>query len=181
MSNEVEDIRRVLAICFRSEEALSPDDLERVLVFDMDWMNTDTAHDAITALTFAGWLKEDNGLLKPNCDIRGVNAPLGWQPRPSRLTAPAVHDGAEISPEVVEIVEAPVIHETSPDPRSRLEKRLIRFISAQSGLDKEEVARRADRKVSALRHCTTWLALCLVSRDQGLEMGAIIDSLTASS
>jgi hypothetical protein len=181
LSNEVEDIRRVLAICFRSEGALSPDDLERVLVFDMDWMNTDTAHDAITALTFAGWLKEDNGLLTPNCDLRGVNAPLGWQPRPSRLTAPAVHEGADVSPVVVEAVETPVIREPAPDPRSRLEKRLIRFISAQSGLEKDEVARRADRKVSALRHCTTWLALCLVSREQGLEMGAIIDSLTASS
>ena len=57
----------------------------------MGWMDTETAHNAIKALIFAGWIKDDGGQLSPNCDIRGINAPLGWQPRPSRLTDPVVN------------------------------------------------------------------------------------------
>ena len=58
MSSETEDIKRVLAICFRMGANQTADDLERVLSFDMGWMDTDTAHDAIKALTFAGWIKD---------------------------------------------------------------------------------------------------------------------------
>ena len=64
----------------------------------MGWMDTETAHDAIKALVFAGWIIDEEGMLSPNCDIKGINAPLGWQPRPSRLTDPAVNDtGSEQS------------------------------------------------------------------------------------
>ena len=66
------------------------------------------------------------------------------------------------------------------DPRARVEKRLIRYIAKQAGLESSEVKRRAERKVKALRYCTIWLALCLISREQGLEMNAIIDSLATS-
>ena len=54
------------------------------------------------------------------------------------------------------------------------------FISKQSGIERDEVERRAERKVKALNYCTTWMALCLVSREQNLEMNSIIDSLSAS-
>ena len=37
MSAEIEDIKRVLAICFRMGESQSADDLERILSFDMGY------------------------------------------------------------------------------------------------------------------------------------------------
>ena len=50
----------------------------------MGWMDTETAHDAIKALVLqAGLLMKK--VLSPNCDIKGINAPLGWQPRPLGL------------------------------------------------------------------------------------------------
>lgn len=183
---EVEDIERVLAICFRTGEKQTSDDLERILSFDMGWMDTELAHDAIKALIFAGWIKDDEGLLSPNFSLKGIQAPLGWQPRPSRLTDPVVNELAQnvITPEPVietkKIVEEKSVEEiVDTDPRSRVERRLLRYIAKQAGLDKEEISRRAERKVKALRHCTTWLALCLISREQGLEMGPIIESLSA--
>ena len=185
MSPEIEDIKRVLAICFRDGSSQTADDLERILSFDMGWMDTETAHDAIKALVFAGWIIDEEGILSPNCDIKGINAPLGWQPRPSRLTDPAVNDTgspqqAERPVNKSEIEEKVVQTDIQPaDPRARMQKRLVKFISKQSGIDSDEITRRAERKVKALRYCTMWLALCLISREQNLEMNSIIDSFSS--
>ena len=185
MTPEIEDIKRVLAICFRDGSSQTADDLERILSFDMGWMDTETAHDAIQALVFAGWIIDEEGMLSPNCDIKGINAPLGWQPRPSRLTDPAVNDTgsaqqAEQTADESEVVEKVVQTDTQPaDPRARMQKRLVKFISKQSGIDSDEITRRAERKVKALRYCTMWLALCLISREQNLEMNSIIDSFSS--
>ena len=185
MSPEIEDVKRVLARCFRDGSSQTADDLERILSFDMGWMDTETAHDAIKALVFAGWIIDEEGMLSPNCDIKGINAPLGWQPRPSRLTDPAVNDTgsvqqAERPANESEVVEKVVQTDTQPvDPRARMQKRLVKFISKQSGIDSDEITRRAERKVKALRYCTMWLALCLISREQNLEMNSIIDSFSS--
>lgn len=190
MSQEIDDIKRVLTICFRDGAKQTADDIERILSFDMGWFDTETAHDAIKALIFAGWIIDESGILSPNCDIRGVKAPLGWQPRPSRLTDPVINelsrDGKEKAqiPKPREQVKTPVIPKKDPsqsgdiDPRARIEKRLIKFISKQSGIEVDEIQRRAERKVKALRYCTIWLALCLISREQNLEMNSIIDSFS---
>lgn len=179
------DIKRVIAICFRMGVPLSPDDLERMISYDMDWMDTDKAHDSIKALVFAGWLLDKDGMLEPNTDFKGIEAPLGWQPRPNRLTDPIVNEEKLIKNKTVEI--APIkekivlpLDEETGDPRARVEKRLKRFIAKESGLDIEEIERRIERKVKSLKICTNWLALCLLSREQGLEMEPIIQSLSAS-
>ncbi len=185
MSAETEDIKRVLAICFRTGASQTADDVERILSFDMGWMDTETAHNAIKALIFAGWIKDDEGLLSPNFDIRGIKAPLGWQPRPSRLTDPVVNGVVkpvekEVETPKIPVVKKPKVSSSNSDPRARMEKRLAKFISKQSGIELEEINRRAERKVKALRYCTMWLALCLISREQDLEMGPIIDSFASS-
>ena len=183
MSLESEDIKRVLAICFRIGDGQTSEDLERILSFDMGWMDTETAHDAIKALVFAGWIRDDDGILSPNCELRDVRAPLGWQPRPARLIAPVVNELHTVEKPPTPIATLPVIKPkeevVDANPRARVEKRLTRYIAKQAGLESEEVNRRAVRKVKALRCCTMWLALCLISREQGLEMNAILDSLTS--
>ena len=186
MSAESDDVKRVLAICFRTGASQTAGDVERILSFDMGWMDTDTAYDAIKALIFAGWIKDEDGLLSPNCDIRDIKAPLGWQPRPSRLTNPVVNGEPNSVTVEVENSKTQVVKEVEPvvaaikDPRARMEKRLAKFISKQSGIELQEINRRAERKVKALRYCTIWLALCLISREQDLEMGPIIDSFSSS-
>ena len=121
-----------------------------------------------------------------------MQAPLGWQPRPSRLTDPVVNEqnrekqaSTPMTKPDVEQEKIPVIPEkehpqpNDVDPRARIEKRLIKFISKQSGIEVDEIRRRAERKVKALRYCTIWLALCLISREQNLEMNSIIDSFSS--
>ncbi len=186
MNAETEDIKRVLAICFRTGASQTADDVERILSFDMGWMDTETAHNAIKALIFSGWIIDEGGLLSPNYDIRGIKAPLGWQPRPSRLTDPVINGDTKTDEKEMNIQKNPVVKSTKPvissnnDPRAKMEKRLAKFISKQSGIKIEEIKRRAERKVKALRYCTMWLALCLISREQDLEMGPIIDSFASS-
>lgn len=190
MSENHEDIRRVLALCFRSGEKQTASEIERILSFDMGWMDTDTAFNAVRALVKSGWIKEEQGFLTSNCRIKGIVAPLGWQPRPSRLLQPVVFEseseeikiavvqsGKELVKQEpdVEVSETKVI-----DPRARMEKRLAKYISKQTNIPQDEIVRRAERKIGALRYCTMWLALCLISREQGLEMNSIIDSFSSN-
>ena len=190
MSDNFDDIQRVLAICFRTGQEQTIDDLERILSFDMGWMDTETAHNAIKALIYSGWISDDKGVLSPNCEIKGIVAPLGWQPRPSRLLNPVVfnasdRDSREIvesdvkcSDKNIEAVTTTVAENL--DPRARIEKRLVKYISKQTNIPSAEIIRRGERKMKALRYCTMWLSLCLISREQGLEMNSIIDSFTSN-
>lgn len=59
----------------------------------------------------------------------------------------------------------------------RVTQRLVKYIARTSGIDAEELKRRADRKQKAFRHVTPWLALALVAREQSLDMDAIVEAL----
>tara|TARA_B100000575_G_scaffold36968_1_gene24894 strand:+ start:3425 stop:4027 length:603 start_codon:yes stop_codon:yes gene_type:complete len=190
MSDNFDDIQRVLAICFRTGQEQTIDDLERILSFDMGWMDTETAHNAIKALIYSGWISDDKGVLSPNCEIKGIVAPLGWQPRPSRLLNPVVFNAndldvsdekeSDLKSSANNIETVTIIAKENLDPRARVEKRLVKYISKQTNIPPAEIIRRGERKMKALRYCTMWLSLCLISREQGLEMNSIIDSFTGN-
>ena len=95
------------------------------------------------------------------------------------MTASSVEKEMEI-PKIPVLKKTETVNSSNSDPRARMEIRLAKFISKQSGIDLEEINRRAERKVKALRYCTIWLALCLISREQDLEMAPIIDSFARS-
>jgi len=177
-----EDIERVLAICFRGRSSVSAAEMIRILTFDMDWMNDETATAVIASLCSSGWLRDKEGELSTTCELKGITAPLGWQPRPSRLlekvAPPSLEIEQDITTELI-IEKPPVATHISNDPRAKLERRLCRHIAKSSGVERGEIERRAKRKTFALKYCTSWLALCLVAREQGLEMADIIASLSA--
>ena len=52
------------------------------------------------------------------------------------------------------------------------------FIARKTGLSKEEISRRQQRKNKALEPSTTWICLALIAREQGLEMKDIIAALS---
>ena len=70
------------------------------------------------------------------------------------------------------------LKEEPNDPRAATTRRLMKYIARASGLDTEEVQRRANRKQRALVHVTGWMALALVARDQGLDMDSVIQALS---
>ena len=194
MGNEdVADIRTVLAICFRDGKPLDAIDVERMLSFDMEWLSPDDAEIAVQSLISAGWLCGEENALTPSINISGVTAPLGWFPRPSRLTNPvSVKLNEETNETVVsELVDEAITIEAAPtkkieiisqkenhsDPRVKLTKRLTKFIAKTSKIEVEEVERRANRKHKALAVATNWMCLALVAREQGIQMQEIVDAL----
>ena len=70
------------------------------------------------------------------------------------------------------------IKEEANDPRASTSRRLLKYIARNSGLEADEVQRRAARKQRALVHVTGWMSLALVARDQGLDMESVIEALS---
>ncbi|MBT4070868.1 MAG: DUF2240 family protein [Euryarchaeota archaeon] len=187
-AEDMEDIRRVLAICFRDGKALDSIDVERILSLDMEWLSPNDAEIAVQSLISAGWLTGEENALTPSIDITGITAPLGWFPRPTRLVnpIPVQLDGVTSVEEIVEstpIADAVVKPKTteseidSADPRVKLAKRLTKFIAKTSKIEIAEVERRANRKQKALAVATNWMCLALVAKEQGIEMQDIVNAL----
>ena len=95
----------MLAICFRDGQALDALDIERILSFDMEWISPDEAEKAVQALIGKGWLSGEENALRPTVSLEGVQSPLGWFPRPSRLLMP-------VSPSQ----EEPASEKNAPEP-----------------------------------------------------------------
>ena len=187
-SEDIEDIRRVLAICFRDGESLGALDIERILSFDMEWVGPDEAEKVVQALIGKGWLTGEEEALTPTVSLIGVQSPLGWFPRPSRLLHPVLPEGNQplpVMPESRSVPKAAVPVKTdsslhlsdSNDPRTKRTQRLSKFIARSSEISLDEVERRAKRKQQALGYASTWMCLALVAREQNLSMKEIIDAL----
>ena len=186
---DIEDVRRVLAICFRDGQSLDALDMERILSFDMEWISPDEAEKAVQALIRKGWLAGEENALRPTVSLEGVQSPLGWFPRPSRLIMPVSPTEepepvqAATTPEKTAVTVASKPKADSPpvdtnDPRARLVQRLTKFIAKSSQIPVDEVERRAQRKQQALGYATLWMCLALVAREQNLSMKEIIDALS---
>lgn len=196
MSEEINDVRRALTIVFRGADGLARPDVERAFSFDMEWVAPHEAEAVVDALLNAGWLEEKSGELHLLSPLGEVDVPFGWFPRPTRLLRP-VAASAMSADDAASPAEAPVqtadgktgtipalTTDTRPappaaagDPRARLTQRVARFISRQSGLELEELHRRADRKIKAFQLITPWMAYALVAREQGLVMDDIAKAL----
>ena len=197
MGEDADDVRRALTIVYRGHEGIPQADVERMFSFDMEWVAPHEAEDVVNALLNAGWLKSENGQLHLAVELGEVEVPFGWFPRPTRLMHPvlataspsqgAAAPAGPISPAAPAPVATKPLAVASPspvdepalsdDPRARLTKRVARFIARQSGLDMDELQRRAERKTRAFHLITPWMAYALVAREQGLVMDDIVQSL----
>ena len=188
-SEDIEDIRRVLAICFRDGETLGALDIERIISFDMEWVAPGEAEKVVQALIGKGWLSGEEDALMPTVSLTNVQSPLGWFPRPSRLLHPVhpehqqpvsikvVQSTPEAKPNVAAKNDTLLPLTNTKDPREKLTQRLSKFISKSSEISLEEVDRRAKRKQQALGYASTWMCLALVAREQNLSMKEITDAL----
>lgn len=188
---DYEDIRRVIALCFRGIKKMSDIDLERVLSFDMEWLSPNQSEQVVSKLMETGWLIGDRDELSPNFDIKDVSTPIGWFPRPSRLMSPidfgtsttdevdkSKSQPAKAKPETTVDAKVP-LPSSSTDPRSKLSSRLMKYIARQTKIPVEEIERRAERKQKALGYATIWLSLALIAREQNLVMEQIITALSS--
>lgn len=202
MSEDIDDVRRALTIVFRGADGLARPDVERTFSFDMEWLAPHEAEEVVNALLASGWLEERGAELYLAVPLGTVDVPFGWFPRPSRLlrpvaassmtagtetdTAPLSGSNGETSSAAAAPSSAPTKTAAAPrpsrqastgDPRARLTQRVARFIARQSGLEIDELHRRADRKTKAFQLITPWMAYALVAREQGLVMDDIVKAL----
>ena len=188
---DYDDIRRVIAICFRGISKMSDIDLERVLSFDMEWLSPEQSEQVVSKLMETGWLKGSRDELSPSFDTKGISTPIGWFPRPSRLISPAdfgespkveVNQSSSQTPTAKpssKVINEVLSENHSTDPRSKMAARLKKYIARQTKIPVEEIERRAERKQKALGYATVWLALALVAREQNLAMEQIITALSS--
>ena len=154
----------------------------------MEWVSPGEAEKVVQALIGKGWLTGEEGSLTPTVSLSGVQSPLGWFPRPSRLLHPVHPEQQQPLSNTTESQPAakatvPITRNTSLhvsdslDPRAKLTQRLAKFISKSSEISLDEVERRAKRKQQALGYVSTWMCLALVAREQNLSMKEITDAL----
>lgn len=194
MSPEELDILRTLCHVFKSEDSLEIEDVERILSFDLRFLTPDDSEQAVRRLIESGWLIEKDEILTSTIPLSGIEKPpLSWMPRPIRLLNPVNYNRENLKdepkseqnkPQTVSEVQPKISKKSqqtvnADDPRSGKERLLLGYISRKTGLAKEEIIRRRDRKNKALEPSTTWICLALIAREQGLEMSEIIQSLSS--
>jgi hypothetical protein len=167
-----DDILRVLALTWRGAgKTLSRDSIARSWSLDLQWLKPDESEVAVEQLLENNWLKKEGDGLSPNMNLKNISAPLGWFPRPSILLHPppfgkpneTIQESEGATP------ESPVLND--------IEKQPVDIIVDATGLQKEEVLRRAKRKKRALGCVEDWFCLALIAREQGIAVKPLIESL----
>ena len=164
------------------------DTLSRIWSLELQWFTPQESASIISHLTSTGWLLEDSEKISAAPGIILSRPPLGWRPiLNSILSAPELEldtKQEEIVPDTAlpARILAPTITdpdgiETLPDKAEGSIPLLIDIISSGSGLQNKEVLRRAQRKRRALGPVTLWMALALVAREQGLDMGEVVSAI----
>ena len=67
---DYEDIRRVIALCFRGIKKMSDIDLERVLSFDMEWISPEQSEKVVSKLIETGCYECPSKIDLPNYSLR---------------------------------------------------------------------------------------------------------------
>lgn len=145
---------------------------------DHQWMTPNEAEAAITSLADSGWLHENGDLIEPAFPLDDSDIPLGWWPDPANLISPPPCGIGEEVPNITTVEsESPqkTLREAEEheEELSRQERRLLRFVAHRSGLSREEVLRRSERKRRALGPATIWICILLVAKEQGLEIEGV--------
>ena len=185
-----EDLRRLLALTWRpwAQATLDSGQVTRSWSLDLGWLSPVDADEVLARLVQSGWITSDGGGLLPGVDLEGVEIPLGWFPRQNLLLEPPPlppdkssepKDGVE-SPTRTGLDAEPFPTDGSELTKESIEREdsslsddiptLLEAISSGCGLERQEVMRRAQRKIRALGDITLWMSLALVAREQGLEL-----------
>ena len=160
------------------------DTICRIWAFDLGWFNMETAIRVRDNLIGKKWLDVTPEGLKPLIDVVNVEIPFGWLPNMRFLESPP---SAPIQTMQVEGVaeekgaqdeQEKAMQDAAIDPAATHITRLLEQIASESGLERKEVIRRAQRKRRALGPVTLWMALMLVAREQHLTMPKLIRTIS---
>jgi len=179
------DIEHVLRILFRESTSIERDTLERMIAFDMEWLSPSESEHAVEQFIAKGWLELEGTICHLKRSISSTDMPLGWFPRPTHLLNPPSTTMQEthqtLTPQRVQKPkseskekESKQQNESEMSAREHQTKRLFSYLARSSGLPKDELQRRSERKQHALRYLTEWMALALIAKELGLAMEDIV-------
>ncbi|MBJ99461.1 MAG: hypothetical protein CMB48_00355 [Euryarchaeota archaeon] len=157
-------------------ETLSKKFVIRFWSIDTQWMDFSNAEKLINELLEKEWLIENGEELTPNVKINTKEIAFGWRPNSTihfELPKNKTENNFKVTPTKDDIDEN---FKNSNEDFSRAEKRLIRYISAKTGILKEEITRRAKRKKRSLSQITNSLCLLLIAKEQGMDMEEFIET-----
>ena len=188
------EVGRLLHSAFSdgSKQSVSRDILSRIWSLELQWFTPKESASIIDHLTSTGWLVEESGILSPMLGHVLSRPPLGWRPiMNSILSVPELKLNSKPEQPVLDTtsptrasgpkISNPEGSDLPPDKTEESIPSLIEIISSGSGLQKKEVLRRAQRKRRALGPVTLWMALALVAREQGLDMGEVVSAIDLES
>ena len=179
MSQEAgNEISMLLSISFHGVEGsvLSKGDLVRMWSLDLQWFSPESSSQLVERLLRSGWLVGSDNSVSPNTNVSIVQPELGWRPFIDRLEhfpSPPNENIHDSNPkENAQDPSEVVVEGNSLSGELGL---LPISISKMSGLDREEVIRRAKRKRMALGLVSLRMAMLLLAREQNLEMDDLVD------
>ena len=188
------EVGRLLHSAFSDgpKQSVSRDTLSRIWSLELQWFTPKESASIIDHLTSTGWLVEESGILSPMLGHVLSRPPLGWRPiMNSNLSVPELKLNSKPEQPVLDTtsptrasgpkISNPEGSDLPPDKTEESIPSLIEIISSGSGLQKKEVLRRAQRKRRALGPVTLWMALALVAREQGLDMGEVVSAIDLES
>jgi len=179
MSKEMEtEILQLISATWINDpkSKLSLDYITRYWSIDTQWMNISDAEILINKLIKNRWISKENDIVFPNVIINPEIIKFGWEPNINIHELLPKNNSVNIYSETSHIKEV-ISHgnELSQIELSNSERRLIRYISANTGILKDEVLRRCLRKKRALCQINIRFSLLLIAKEQGMDMEEFIE------
>lgn len=163
---------------------LNKDEIIRSWSLDFQWFNPDDSMLLFSHLLDKKWIINSNNHFSFNPSLILAQPPLSWKPNLNDiLNISEFNKSSGIKPlENEKIIISESTHLGKKDVNFNDEKmvKLLNFVSKKSELSKREVIRRSERKKMALGPISLWMAVCLLAREQGLDMNKIIDIIDNS-
>ena len=161
------------------KEELSKNYITRYWSIDTQWMSYAQAESLIAELIGKGWLIEEKSILKPNIEMNFESITFGWNPKENIHKKLPKSNDVDIDETIQELKteETNNIDVTSIIELTSAQRRLVRYISANTGILKDEIIRRCARKKRSLGQITTNLCLLLIAKEQGMDMPELLEGI----
>ncbi|MAT48497.1 MAG: hypothetical protein CMA27_01550 [Euryarchaeota archaeon] len=157
---------------------LSTKFVARYWSIDTQWMNYSEAEILISKLIEQKWINESDNLLLPNLKIDLESISFGWTPKK------IIHDkiprnGKNRSDSKIIKTSEGIDEEDTRElvELNNSQRRLVRYISANTGVLKNEIIRRCARKKRSLGQVTNTVCLLLIAKEQGMQMQELVDGM----
>jgi len=154
---------------------LSSNYVIRYWSIDTQWMNYTQAEKLVEELVEKGWLTSIDSALKTNIKINAECIKFGWAPEIKILNDLPKNNERIDGTNLKQIIkETPTIEDATQILLDSPQRRLVRYISANTGILKDEIMRRCARKKRSLGQITTTFCLLLIAKEQGMDMPELI-------